>query len=212
MVYASFRRRLGAFLLDSAASSMIAAVFYKMVPLFPINWEQAGQVAFAKFYFIYYLVVTFLIMPLYWVIFESSAWQATLGKRALKIKVVDRNGQRVSFFRAAVREYTRLLSSAPLYIGYMFSFFSTHRQTLHDKIADTYVINKEATFEEGVAPKEPLNASKIVLGLVLYGAFLLAFALIVLGMAVMMADPEFMNAIQNNLEAVPTSAVQMPPL
>jgi uncharacterized RDD family membrane protein YckC len=46
---------------------------------------------------------------LYFAITEASAWQATLGKRALRIVVVGPGGMRLSFGRAIVREAVRFL-------------------------------------------------------------------------------------------------------
>lgn len=46
---------------------------------------------------------------LYFAITEASAWQATLGKRALRIVVVGPGGTRLPFGRAIVREAVRFL-------------------------------------------------------------------------------------------------------
>jgi uncharacterized RDD family membrane protein YckC len=46
---------------------------------------------------------------LYFAITEASTWQATLGKRALRIVVVGPGGTRLSFRRAIVREAVRFL-------------------------------------------------------------------------------------------------------
>lgn len=201
MVYASFRRRLGAFLLDSIAVSLIASFFYKLVPLFPVDWQAAGLQAFFTFFVIYYLVVTFLIMPLYWAFFESSPWQATLGKKALKIKVVDAHGQRLTFARAALREYTRIVSSMPMNLGYMLVFFSKYRQTVHDKIATTYVINDDAVFENGVPPQEPRNKAKMIIASVVYVVVLLSMLLTVSSVLAVLNDPEFWDAVQGSWNA-----------
>ena len=77
---------------------------------------------------------------LYYALQESSARQATLGQRALKIKVVDYNFERISFARATGRHFAMILSVLILFIGVIMIFFTKRRQTLHDIIAGTLVI------------------------------------------------------------------------
>ena len=49
------------------------------------------------------LFVSAIVSWLYWALCESSAWQATLGKKALGIIVTDLEGRRISFGRASGR-------------------------------------------------------------------------------------------------------------
>jgi len=71
-------------------------------------------------------------------------WQSgmTLGKYILRIKVVDmQSGQRLSFVQALWRATVRLFSEMLFYIGFLFAFFSSMHQTLHDKISNSVVID-----------------------------------------------------------------------
>ena len=52
-----------------------------------------------------------IISWLYYALFESSAKQATPGKMALGLKVVDYNGSRISFMQATGRFFGKILSS-----------------------------------------------------------------------------------------------------
>lgn len=79
---------------------------------------------------------------LYFAIQESSEHQATFGKRALGIIVVDEQGNRISFGRATGRFFAKWLSGVILYIGYIMAAFTARKQALHDLIAGTLVINK----------------------------------------------------------------------
>ena len=82
-----------------------------------------------------------LIIPwLYFGLMESSAWQATLGKRAVGIMVCDAEGRRISFGRASGRYFASIISGLILYIGYIIGAFTDRKQTLHDMIANTVVI------------------------------------------------------------------------
>ena len=70
---------------------------------------------------------------------ESSSQQATLGKTAMGLKVVDIHGCRISFARASARYFAKLVSMIFL-IGYIMAGFSERKQALHDMIADTLVL------------------------------------------------------------------------
>lgn len=73
---------------------------------------------------------------------ESSIIQGTLGKKAMGIKVVDLQGNRISFPRALGRFFATYLSALILCIGYLMPLFTAKRQTLHDMIASTIVVKK----------------------------------------------------------------------
>jgi uncharacterized RDD family membrane protein YckC len=71
---------------------------------------------------------------------HSSEWQATVGKKAVGLKVVDEDGNRISFGRATGRYFAETLSVLIFAIGYMMVGWTKKKQGLHDMIARTYVI------------------------------------------------------------------------
>ncbi len=79
---------------------------------------------------------------LYYSLLESSAWQATLGKKALGLEVTDLDGNRISFGRATGRFFAKIISSLILFIGYIMAGFTEKKQALHDILAGTLVIRK----------------------------------------------------------------------
>ncbi len=79
---------------------------------------------------------------LYFAIMESSAWQATLGKKALGLYVTDYDGRKISFARATGRHFAKILSTLILFIGYMMAGFTARKQALHDMIAGCLVLKK----------------------------------------------------------------------
>jgi uncharacterized RDD family membrane protein YckC len=87
-------------------------------------------------------VVSLVIGWLYFALMQSSKHQATLGKMALGLKVVDGEGNRLSFGRASLRYIGKFVSSLVLMIGYIIAAFNPRKQALHDMIASTYVIKK----------------------------------------------------------------------
>jgi uncharacterized RDD family membrane protein YckC len=79
---------------------------------------------------------------LYYALLESSAWQATLGKKALGLEVTDMQGMRISFGRATGRFFAKIISSIILFIGFIMAGFTEKKQALHDMIAGTLVVRK----------------------------------------------------------------------
>ena len=76
---------------------------------------------------------------LYFAIMESSAWQGTVGKKVLGLRVTDLNGNRISFGRATGRFFAKVLSNFTLLIGYIMAGFTAKKQALHDVIAGCLV-------------------------------------------------------------------------
>ena len=73
---------------------------------------------------------------------ESSSLQATLGKMIFGMKVMDLNGNRISFARATGRHFAKYISSAILFVGYIMAGFTERKQALHDMLAGTLVIRR----------------------------------------------------------------------
>jgi uncharacterized RDD family membrane protein YckC len=81
----------------------------------------------------------FVVSWVYEASMESSSRQATLGKMALRLKVIDLQGNRVSFARASGRHFAKIISGMILLIGYVMAAFTHRNQALHDMIAGTLV-------------------------------------------------------------------------
>jgi uncharacterized RDD family membrane protein YckC/Tfp pilus assembly major pilin PilA len=117
--------------------------------------------------------VAFLAQVLLWWLYkaglESSERQATLGKRALGVKVVGGSGERISFGRATGRHFAGLLSSLLLGIGLLMAGFTQKKQALHDWIATTYVVRADAQPDEleGERATMPITAG-VWVGIVLF--------------------------------------------
>lgn len=79
---------------------------------------------------------------LYYAFFESSAWQATIGKKALGLTVTDLEGRRIGFGRATGRFFAKILSFMILCIGFFMIAFTSKKQGLHDILAGTLVLRE----------------------------------------------------------------------
>jgi len=141
-VYAGFWKRLAALVLDYvillATSIFIGAVIGLLFGSPQGSNELADNLGG---------LAGILVWWLYYGLMESSPRQATLGKMALRIRVVDLRGERVSFLRASARHFAKLLSGVILLVGYMMAGFTSRKQALHDMIAGCLVVNRDAPAE-----------------------------------------------------------------
>lgn len=66
---------------------------------------------------------------------------ASLGKMALKMRVVSKNGENLDWVSIVLRETVgRFLSGLILGIGYLMVAWNPKKQALHDQIAGSYVV------------------------------------------------------------------------
>ena len=152
--YAGFWLRAVAYLIDGLIMGVVAVPIIialavltgasaAIQSLSSDNAEQA--LAGASFgIFLFVLVVVLLGgIWLYYALTESSAWQGTLGKKALGLIVTDLDGRRVTFARATGRFFSRIITGlVPLFIGYILAGITAKKQALHDMIAGTLVLRK----------------------------------------------------------------------
>ncbi|MDB5337072.1 MAG: domain containing protein, partial [Planctomycetaceae bacterium] len=86
------------------------------------------------------MVVIIVIQWLYFALQESSDAGATLGKRALGLRVTTLSGEKISFGQASGRFFGKILSFLSIGIGYFIQPFTERRQTLHDMMTSTVVV------------------------------------------------------------------------
>lgn len=169
--YAGFWRRAGAFVLDYMLilGYLIAITLLSLLINILFNANQWLFAERIRAQLVAFLLVTFPI-TLYFAVSESSTRQATWGKGRLGLKVADRDGNRIRFWRAFGRTILKFvpweishtliwqISFSPqtdsIWINYGFvlvylliglniiSLMMTRtHQTLYDLLTSTYVIN-----------------------------------------------------------------------
>ena len=80
---------------------------------------------------------------LYYAMMESSAWEATVGKKALSLTVTNLDGARISFAHASGRYFAKIVSGlVPFGIGYILAGLTAKKQALHDMIAGSLVLRR----------------------------------------------------------------------
>jgi len=132
--FAGFDQRWMASVLDWFMVSL-AIIFLGVIALLFIS-EKSTQIMIA----VSVLGIIPIVNFIYHVVMEASPKQGTYGKQILKIKVTDLQGERIGFTKAFGRNLAKILSVFTLFIGYLYSFFNSKQQCLHDVVAGTLVI------------------------------------------------------------------------
>ena len=86
--------------------------------------------------------ITLFVTWIYYAAMESSAMQATLGKAFMGLYVTDLRGMRVTFLRASGRHWSKFLSTAIFFIGYLMAIIPPRCQGLHDMLAGCLVLKR----------------------------------------------------------------------
>ena len=85
-------------------------------------------------------LVAFGVSALYFVASEASPWQATPGKRLLRLRVQGAEGGAIGPLRALGRHLAGALSWALLNLGHAMAGWREDRRALHDLLAGTQVM------------------------------------------------------------------------
>ena len=122
---AGFGRRLAAALVDGL---VLGIPFGVLAAAFPRSADELNA-------------LSFFVGVFYFVLLEGGRSGQTLGKQALGIRVADlHGGGAIGYGRALVRYVGRILSTLPLFLGYLWMLWDREKQTWHDKLAVAVVV------------------------------------------------------------------------
>lgn len=128
LVYASFWRRFMAFFLDIILVGFIslpASLLFKIINMDSFVINNLFSLFLNIAYFVFY----------------QARFGQTIGKKILGIKIVNQEGQTPSVFIFFLREIIGKTASAlMLGIGYLWMLWDGKKQSIHDKIASTFVV------------------------------------------------------------------------
>ena len=121
---ASFGQRLVAALIDGILLGVVGGILGALV---------AGDSARSG--------ISFVLGIAYYIYFHGSTSGQTVGKKAMKIRVLGADdGSPIGYARAALRYLGSILSAIPLLLGYFWMLWDDNKQTWHDKIASSIVV------------------------------------------------------------------------
>jgi len=132
---ATLQKRALAYVIDDILVSLVVIAFLWGRFTEAENVEQ--YILLTNSAFIEIITVRFL----YQVIFVYL-YGATLGKQFMKIKIIDCDSLDKPELKGAVlRGATRTIGEVFFYFTFIFAFFDPLKRTLHDKVANTAVVN-----------------------------------------------------------------------
>ena len=172
MTYASFWKRTVAYLIDRFISCFISMIVGFIFGYVLVQMGVSNAVS--------RLVTVLLGLGIfigYFVWPESSAWQATIGKRICGLKVIDENGQRISFWRSLGRYLGFIVSGLALGIGYLMCLWTERKQCLHDKLANCLVVDIKPDEKQGCVIGLIIGFFGLSLLVVFVGGILISIAL-----------------------------------
>jgi uncharacterized RDD family membrane protein YckC len=125
-----------AFILDDFAITLIV-VLMMWNQITVVNGNFSAILILLNNAFMQIIILKFIYQTLFiWY------YGATIGKMIAKIKVIDyENFGKVSLTNAILRSMGRILSEMIFYIGFIIAFYSDSKQTFHDKIGKTLVVD-----------------------------------------------------------------------
>jgi uncharacterized RDD family membrane protein YckC len=130
---ASILRRFGALLVDGLIFNFTVSILNQFLVAAIVSQSQAAAI-----------LVSFIFPFAVWLVYEGLMLQykgQTLGKMAVRIKVVTPEGNDVTPGQAWLRSFIRLALNLTIIVDYIPAFFSHERRTIHDMAAKTLVIN-----------------------------------------------------------------------
>jgi len=137
-VYGGFWIRFLAYLIDGIVIGAIRAII-----LIPLGLSMMDEYRFGSPWFFARLgqagLSGFILTACYFVFFWTQ-YGATPGKMVLKLKVVTPAGNMISLGQAIGRYFGQMLSGLTLGIGFIMAGFDDEKRALHDRLADTRVI------------------------------------------------------------------------
>jgi len=157
--YAGFWIRFLAHLIDQVVISIVGFVFFIIALVFTAgsvmsisdlaDMEDPDPALILSLVggWLIFVIVSAIAQWLYFAFMESSASRGTLGKMALGLQVIGRDGETINFARASGRYFAKFLSAMIMMIGYIMAGFTQKKQALHDILADTYVVKQRDSLD-----------------------------------------------------------------
>jgi uncharacterized RDD family membrane protein YckC len=138
-VYAGLVTRLVAFVIDAAIINLVAFIVGASVTLalslFGVSLEELPTSVTAVVGACGWLILSITYFVASWMLTGQ-----TLGMRLMAIKVLVRDGTRMTFWRSLRRLVGMVIAALPLFAGYLLILVDDRRRGLHDRIARTVVV------------------------------------------------------------------------
>lgn len=208
--FGGFWRRFAAFIIDSFVSTFLmipfvaAGIWWITKTVAGGSMEENIQFIFGPAFFLLFIISMLVPFVYQWILLVK--FNTTIGKKALGLKVVKKDGSKITFGTVLLRQLVGpFISSAVFYLGYLWIGYDIKKRSWSDMIAGTYVVHyKEITKE---AYKEQVNRDQhkdrfiVVCILFLVGQFVVPFIIIFAVMGAIFATLGTQGAIENIAKA-----------
>jgi uncharacterized RDD family membrane protein YckC len=143
VLMAGFWLRVGAALIDWMLLSLTLFVAFRPVVPEATSFEEFRGAIEAMQQNRWLMIFSIVLPWLYFSALESSPWQATLGKKAFRLRVISVAGDRLGPLRASFRHLAKVvLMDLTFLLSFLPAGFTARKQALHDFAAGTFVIRE----------------------------------------------------------------------
>ena len=133
---ASIGARMKAFIIDDLSITLLVLLIL-WDKIAATNGDVLAVVTIMNEAFFQIIVLKFIYQT-----FFIWYYGATIGKFVAKIRVIDfDNYGKISLVNSAIRSAGRIVSEAVFYIGFLVANYTESKQTFHDKIGKSLVVN-----------------------------------------------------------------------
>lgn len=149
LVYAGFWQRFGASFLDGILLYLV--MFALLLLAYGTSYldDPAANWGFAQVLISYGLPITLTLI--FWI---KKA--ATPGKMAIGATIVDAHtGEQPTTRQFVIRYFAYIVSTLPLFLGYLWVVFDSRKQAWHDKLAGTVVVRRKDGASDPVRFEKP---------------------------------------------------------
>ena len=133
---ASLYKRAAAYIIDCIIIFIV--IFFAFFDIISAAYpDDDSMTKVAEYIIPYFVAVNFIYQT-----FFVYMYGATLGKMAVKIRVIYlQNGAKPIFWSAFMRSVVRFMGAATYWIGFLWAIIDRKKQTWHDIAAKTLVVN-----------------------------------------------------------------------
>lgn len=195
VLYGGFWARLAASFIDGIIVNV--AGYVVIIPLGIIfgSYSAFAESAVVEGIVTFLNIIISLGITFGYYIYSTYKYQATLGKMALGIRVLNEQGEKPTLGQVALRETIgKLVSGITLGVGYLMVAFTDKKQGLHDMIGNTIVVAKDQ--EKGVNKIVVIVVNVCFIGFYTFLTTMLVVAILFFGM-LMASEGDFDDYLNN---------------
>lgn len=111
------------------------------------RYANFGERLLARILDVFIIIIPAALIPLlpgwlYFSLMHCSDSQQTVGQKAMNIKLLSTDGEKINFGQSTGRFFANILNVLTFFIGFLMFFFNRKNQCLHDSLASTLVVSE----------------------------------------------------------------------